>query len=330
MTRVARTWVLLGVLGGTGAAAGLMLGDGDLADAGLRSTFLALRAWRLGCAALAGAALAVGGVLVQGLFRNPLASPSILGTTAGASLGGVVVLVVWSALLVDVLPPWLPPELLMPLGCLGGAWAALMVLLAVTGRGAGLVTVLLTGFILSSLFLSVGGLLTSLSLDRFEVGRAIVTFTLGGVDTKGAHHVLLALPLVVLGGGLAMGWSEHLDLLLSGEEEARALGVDVGVVRRWVILWTAALTAAAVAIGGNISFVGLVVPHVLRPFVGVAHRGLLPAAFVGGATFVVWADVAVRVLPGRAAVPLGVVTGLVGAPLFLGLLARAARTGRLA
>lgn len=330
MTRAVWTWVALVAALLAGVVAGLLVGDGDLADPELRDTYLRLRSWRLGNAGLAGAALATGGVLVQGLFRNPLASPSILGTTAGASLGGMVVIMLWNSLLAGSLPAWLPAELLLPVGCVVGAWLALMLLMAVTGRRASVITVLLTGFILSSLFLSIGGLLTSLASEDFELGRAIVAFTLGGVEAKGLHHLSLAVPMVVLGSGVAMSWTRHLDALLTGEDEARSIGVDVVAVRRWVILWTATLTAAAVAIGGNVSFVGLVVPHALRPFVGVEHRKLMPAAFVGGATFVIWADILVRLVPARGHVPLGVVTGLVGAPVFLYLLARASRQGRLA
>ena len=323
-------WVTLLVALLGGVAAGLLVGDGDLADLALRDTYLRLRAWRLGNAGLAGAALATGGVLVQGLFRNPLASPSILGTTAGASLGGMVVLTLWTGLLAGARPTWLPAELLLPVGCLLGAWLALLLLMAVTGRDASVITVLLTGFILSSLFLSIGGLLTSLASEDFELGRAVVAFTLGGVEAKGSHHLALAVPMVVLGSIVAMSWTRHLDALLTGEDEARSIGVDVVAVRRWAIIWTATLTAAAVAIGGNVSFVGLVVPHALRPFIGVEHRRLLPAAFVGGAAFVIWADILVRVMPARGHVPLGVVTGLVGAPVFLYLLARASREGRMA
>ncbi len=329
MSRVLQTWLVLVVLLVGGAVTGLLVGDGDLNDLTMRATYLQLRAWRLGNAGLAGAALATGGVLVQGLFRNPLASPSILGTTAGASLGGMVVLALWNTLLAGLLPAWWPAELVLPLGCLLGAWLALTILMGVIGREAGVVTVLLTGFILSSLFLSVGGLLTSIAMENFEVGRAIVAFTLGGVEAKGLHHLLLAAPMVGIGSLAALSWTRHLDALLTGEDEARAVGVDVSLVRRWAILWTATLTAAAVAVGGNITFVGLVVPHVLRTVVGVEHRRLLPAAFVGGAAFVIWADNLVRLVPSRSHIPLGVVTGLVGAPLFLFLLARAARQGRL-
>jgi len=157
MSRVLPTGIVLTVLLATGAAAGLWLGDGDLNDPSMRDTYLHLRTWRTANAGLAGAALATGGVLVQGLFRNPLASPSILGTTAGASLGGMIVLLAWNTLLAGVVPVWWPAELMLPVGCLLGAWLALTTLLAITGRSAGIIAVLLTGFILSSLFLSVGG-----------------------------------------------------------------------------------------------------------------------------------------------------------------------------
>lgn len=330
MSRAHAAWFVLLVLLLLGCAAALQVGEGDLSDAALRATFLSLRGWRLANALLAGAALSVGGVLVQGLFRNPLASPSILGTTAGASLGGVLVLVLWNSLLLGRVPDWLPGELLLPIGCLAGAWVALGLLLATTGRRPGIVAVLLTGFILSSFFLSLGGLLSSMAQETWELGRAVVAFTLGGVDTKGPRHVAIALPMVLVGTAVALGWSHHLDAMLAGEEEAASLGVDVVRVRRWVIIWTATLTAAAVAISGGLSFVGLIVPHALRPFVGETHRRLVPAAFVGGATFVVWADVIVRLVPSRGHVPLGVVTGLIGGPVFLFLLARAQREGRLA
>ncbi len=330
MGRATLTWgvLLLALISAVGLS--LAVGEGDLNDPQMRDTYLQLRGWRLANSLLAGAALALAGVLVQGLFRTPLASPSILGTTAGASLGGVAMLFGWNGFLMGRLPDWIPYEMVLPVGCLLGAWGALILLLAITGRRSGLVTVLLTGFILSSFFVAIGGLLMSLAQENWELGRAVVNFTLGGVDSKGSLHVALATPLVGISAVMAIGWARHLDVLLAGEEEAASLGVDVNRTRRWVIVWTATLTGAAVAIGGNVGFVGLVVPHVLRPFVGVGHRGLMPAALVGGAAFVAWADILTRVLPAQGQIPLGVVTGLIGAPVFLVLLARAAREGRVA
>ncbi|MEO0324301.1 MAG: iron ABC transporter permease [Myxococcota bacterium] len=302
-------------------AAALVVGTGTLDDVRFGDTFLALRLQRLAAAFLAGAALASGGVVVQGLFRNPLASPSILGTNAGAALGGQSALL--AAELVGI--ERVAPELLVPFGCLVGAFGSLAVLLTLLRITDDLLALLLTGFALSALFLSLSAFVTSLAQETFELGRAVVSFSLGGVAGAGRPQLALALPLVLVGFVAAAGWGRTLDLLLSGEEEARSLGVDVPRVRLWAAVWTSVLVAGAVSVGGNVSFVGLVVPHALRPFAGVAHRQLLPLAAIAGGLFVVLADVVARALPAQGEVPLGVVTGLIGAPLFLGLLARMRR-----
>jgi iron complex transport system permease protein len=304
----------------------MTVGAGSLADEGLRETLLSLRGARLAASFLAGAALAVGGVVVQGLLRNPLASPSILGTTAGAALGGQLVLL---ALPFVALP--LPgemavrSEMAVPIGCLVGALLSLLTLLALLRHTNDAVTLLLTGFVLSSLFLALGSFVTSLAQNDWELGRAVVAFSLGGVSSAGTDHVLFALPLVIAGIGASFGWGKALDLLLSGEEEARSLGVDVPRLRWWSAVWVATLVAAAVSLGGNVSFVGLVVPHVLRPFAGWSHRRLVPAAALGGGIFLAACDVVTRAIPSHGEIPLGVVTGLVGAPLFLFLLLRQRR-----
>lgn len=308
-----------------GIGAGLLIGHGSLGgDSG--GVFLSLRGCRLAAAALSGAALALGGVLVQGLFRNPLASPDLLGTTAGATLGGQTVLVA-HALAASLLPASLLPEMLLPLGCLVGAALALAVLMLLAGRTTGLTTVLIIGFLITALVGSVSTLIVSLVREQWELVRALQGFGLGGVDGKGLAHVLLAAPLVIAGAVAAWGWGRPLDALLSGEEEAAALGVDVTAVRRWVLVWTAVLTSAAVAVGGGAVFVGLIVPHALRGVVGVGHRRLIPAAALGGAAFLVWCDDLARALPVSGEVPLTVITGLIGAPLFIVLLLRTQRAG---
>lgn len=314
--------------GAVTAIACVLVGQGSLADERTRSLFLNLRAVRSTCAALAGAALAVGGVLMQGLFRNPLACPSVLGTTAGASLGGQVVLLAHGAL-AAALPAWLVPEMVLPLGCLAGAAIAFLALTAAAGRRAGMVTVLLTGFIISALLTSAGAFLTSLAQDSWELGRAMVAFSLGGVAGKGMRHILLAAPLIIIGIVAAWSWGRSLDLLLTGEEEAAALGLDVRGVRFWIMAWTAALTAAAVAIGGGVAFVGLVVPHALRHFTGASHRRLIPTAALGGAIYVTLCDMCARAIPSLGEIPLGVITGFIGAPVFLILLLRSRRLGEV-
>lgn len=305
--------------------ASMLAGAGSLRDASLAAIFLELRATRLLAALVAGAALATAGVIVQGLFRNPLADPSILGTTAGASLGGRVTLLMFQALSAGALGSGFASELLLPLGCVAGGVGALSLLLVFQRAGDDVVVLLLTGFVLASLFLSLGSFVTSLALERWELARAMLDFALGDLSAVSMRRVLLALPLVLAGIGAAMLWAAPLDLMLSGEEEAASLGVDVRELRRACVLWAAVLSAAAVAIGGNVGFVGLVAPHALRPFVGVSHRRLIPAAALLGAVFVAACDVVARVLPTRSEVPLGVVTGLLGAPLFLLLLLRSRR-----
>jgi iron complex transport system permease protein len=319
-TRPLATTLALAALLLVVALGALLLGQGKLADPELRRTLLELRAMRVGAAALAGAALAVGGAVLQGVFRNPLVSPSILGTTAGAMLGGQLALL---ALGGTVIRTWgLGADMVLPLGCLLGAGLSLAIVLVFCRDRSSSLVLLLTGFILSSLFLSIGGFVTSLAQNSWELGRALIAFTLGGVGGVSRRELAMATPLVLVSAGAAWWWGGTLDVLLSGEDEASTLGVEVGQARRWTITWVAVLTAAAVSVGGNVAFVGLIVPHALRPFVGVQHRRLIPASALLGAAFLVACDVLARTVPSRSEIPLGVVTGIIGAPVFLALLAR--------
>ncbi len=312
---------LVCVLAGLGFVSALTGKAGDV-DPELNATLLQLRVSRTFVGALVGVALAVGGVLVQGLFRNPLASPSILGTSAAGSVGGQAALLSFQWLLAGRAPAWLHAEMFVPLGCLAGAMLGLAILILVSRLSGDLLVLLLTGFLLSSLFLSIGSFLTTLAQDSWDLGRAVISFTLGDLGGSGVRQVWLAAPIVLFGSVYAWFWGRPLDLMLSGEDEAQSLGVAVSRVRFWTITWTAVLTAAAVSVAGNVGFVGLVVPHALRPLVGVRHRILIPAAALGGACFVVGADLICRSVPGQSELPLGVVTGFVGAPLFLFMLAR--------
>lgn len=282
---------------------------------------LELRAVRSLVAFCVGASLAVAGVLVQGLFQNPLASPSVLGTTAGASLGGQVALLLGALVLQGV--PWrLHPDMFLALGAVAGALLSLGCLLLVHRYQRDRIVILLAGFALSALFLNIGSFLTSTAQEWWELGRALVAFSLGDIGGVGFRQLTLIAPMFVLGSLFAWWWGHSLDLLASGEDEAGSLGLELTTVRRWTIVWTGVLTAGAVAVGGNIGFVGLVVPHALRPFVGVRHRRLVPAAVLAGGAFVLLCDVVARVASPRGEIPLGVVTGLIGAPLFLWLLVR--------
>jgi iron complex transport system permease protein len=264
----------------------------------------------------------VAGVLVQGVFHNPLASPSVLGVTSGAALGGKLALLGHALLWASASRLPFAPDMLVPLGCMAGAVLALAVLTAIARRIHGKIALLLAGFLLSSLFLSLGSFVITLGQGRWELGRALIGFTLGGVSGAGLRQVLLALPIVVIGVGASIGWSRSLDALLSGETEAAALGVDTTLAKRCCIGWCALLSAGAVCVGGNVSFVGLIVPHALRPLLGEAHGPLLPASALAGGAFLVVCDVLTRLPPNGTELPLGVVTGLIGAPLFFVLLVR--------
>lgn len=308
-------------------ALGILVGYGDLGDAGHRSAYLELRAYRVVTAYFIGAALSVGGVLAQGLFRNPLASPSVLGVSAGASLGAQLALLSGSAVLGAHLD--FSPEMLLPLGAFLGALLALGVLLAITRGRPDVIVLLLCGFLLANLFVSVGAFVTSLGQQTWELGRAMVAFMLGGVGGAGPRQALLIAVVASVGILGAWSWSRHLDLLLTGEEEAKSLGVDTRIVKRWCVIWIALLSGVAVAVGGTIVFVGLVVPHVSRSFVGLKHRILIPASALAGGIFLVLCDLIARMVGGQGELPLGVVTGLIGAPTFLFLLLRSRYMGVL-
>jgi iron complex transport system permease protein len=319
------TYLVLVGLGLAIGAGALLVGQGNLRDPALQATLLDLRATRALAAFLAGAALAVGGAVVQGLFRNPLASPDILGTSGGALLVGKAAMLGFAAFPALRSLPYVGPHMVLPFGCLLGAWLAILALLAFVRRRSDNLTLLLTGFILSSLFLSLASFVTSIAQDSWDLARAVLNFSLGGVSGASRRQILLAAPLILAGVGAAWGWGRNLDVLLSGEDEAAALGVNIGATRRWLTVWVAVLTGAAVSIGGNVIFVGLIVPHALRRLVGVQHRRLLPATALGGGALVLACDILARVIPTQSEVPLGVITGLIGAPVFLVLLARSRR-----
>jgi iron complex transport system permease protein len=288
--------------------------------------FFELRLQRGAVAFFAGAALSLSGVIVQGLFRNPLASPSVLGTTSGAELGGELSLVALYVGLHAQPPFGLPTELFMPLGCVVGALGSLAIVLLLAPLRASAVALLLTGFLLAALFGSLSSLLRSLIQESWQLTRVLNALSLGSLSGAGPRQLALA---ALLSGGAALPawlWSRELDLLMSGEEEAQSLGVDVARLRTWSVVWTAFATAGAVAAGASVAFVGLIVPHALRRMFGHAHRTLLPAAFLGGGIFLLWCDMLCRALPTQNEIPLSVVTALIGGPLFLRLLARMERS----
>jgi iron complex transport system permease protein len=299
---------------------GLAIGRGGMLDLEHESVLLTMRAHRVLVAFFCGGALSVAGAVVQTLFRNPLASPQILGTTSGAVLGAHV------ALLGSVLALGgggvfgIAPEMLVPIGAALGATLSLFILLAVVSLRQEPLALLLTGFALMSFFQGVSTFLSSLNQESWELTRAFNALNQGDISSAGARQVFLVLVMTL--GGLVpiLGSASTLDVLVSGEDEARTLGVDVARVRFWLVLWVAIMTAGAVAVGGSVGFVGLIAPHALRPWVGQRHGYLVPAVFVAGGGFVIVCDVLCRIIPVRSGIPVGVLTDLIGAPIFLRML----------
>lgn len=270
---------------------------------------------------LVGAALAASGAVMQGIFRNPLADPGILGVSAGGSFGAVLAFTTGLALA----GLWVVPLFAFA----GGLAAALVVyLLALEGGRANVMSLLLAGIALNA-FLSALISLQVLLADDFTQTQTILQWLIGGLAGLGWRHVyVIALPIVVC-AGLLHRYSRDLNLFLLGEETAQGLGTNVPRTRLILLTLTALLTSVAVSMVGPVGFVGLVVPHVLRLVIGPDYRVLLPASLLGGAVFLALADAAARALMLNQELPVGVITGVAGGPFFLYLLWRYRRQARL-
>jgi iron complex transport system permease protein len=277
-----------------------------------------IRLPRVLVAAFVGAGLATAGAMMQGLFRNPLGEPSLMGVGPGAVFGAVAVFVSgWSATSLVALP----------LAAIAAAFLALLLVYGIATRGGAtpVATLLLAGIAVGSFLTALSSLLLSINIVTWQVTQEIVFWMMGGLDSRTWAHVWLSAPFVAVGLAAALLQSRVLDLLLLGEEQAAALGVDVEASKRVLAATAALLTGASVAVAGLVGFVGLVVPHAVRLMLGPAHRTLLPASAVGGAAFLMLCDLAARTVRPPAEVRLGVVTALCGAPFFLWLLVRQLR-----
>jgi ABC-type Fe3+-siderophore transport system permease subunit len=284
---------------------------------------LQVRLPRVAAGALAGAALAVAGVLFQGLLRNPLADPYIIGTSAGAAFAAAVAQAAglhFTLLGFGVLP------VAAFVGGLVTSFAVYAV--ARIGGRAPVVNLLLAGLVMSSILLYAMSLLMVLSETLQAQMRSLFTVLMGGIIVTGWRPVAIVAPMVAFGVAAACPLAHRLNALTLGEEGAAAVGVDVERDKRRIIALGAFLTACAVSLSGIIGFAGLVVPHVLRLTAGPDHRGLIPGSALLGAAFLVVADALARSLFAPAEVPVGVFTALVGGPFFLLLLRRARREYR--
>jgi iron complex transport system permease protein len=307
----------LGVAAGPSA-----LGAREIADALLEpervgaaaDIVLRVRLPRVLLAALVGAALAVSGVLFQALLRNPLADPYVLGVSGGAAVGGILVMSLGAGFGLG--------QSAVPLGAFAGAVTTTVVLYAVAGaRGRVSATnLLLTGVVFNA-FASAAIIFLASAAGLTE-GASIFLWLIGSLSASRVD--VAAWVALFLAGGLAFALpaARSLNLLALGEESARQLGVDVSRQQRALLIATSLMVGAAVSVAGLVGFVGLIIPHLLRLLFGPDHRLLVPAAALGGATFLVLCDTAARTVLGGRELPVGAITALAGGPLFLYLLRR--------
>lgn len=258
---------------------------------------------------LVGGALGLSGAVLQGYLRNPLAEPGIMGISGGAALGAVIS--IHSGIASTL-------ALALPLAGLMGAGVATALLTALAGRRTGAVTLILAGVAVSSLAAALTALALNLAPNPFAASEMLY-WLMGSLTDRSLLHVWMAAPLIVIGSTLLLATARSLDGLSLGEAVAQNLGVDLGVLRWRVIAGTALSVGAATAVCGSIAFVGLVVPHLLRPGVGYEPSRLLIPSFLAGAALVLLADVALRLMSPLGDLRLGVLTALIGAPFFLWL-----------
>lgn len=274
-----------------------------------------IRLPRVVVAALVGAALAVSGAVMQGMFGNPLADPGIIGVSSGAALGAVLAIALGLTYNMYIMPAFAAVGALVAVG--------ITVMMASRNGKVPLLVLLLAG-IAVSMFLSActAGVLSV--INEHQV-REYLFWMVGGLDYRRWEHVQLIILPVIVGIGSLCAMAPELNILAMGEETAHSVGVNLVKTRRILLAIASLTTAMAVCVSGNIGFVGLIVPHILRLVVGPDHRLLLPASALGGAIFLVGCDLISRLIISPAEIRVGIVTALVGSPYFLYLLSKAKR-----
>ncbi len=274
-----------------------------------------IRLPRVLLAILVGASLGAAGAALQGLLRNPLAEPGLLGVSSSASLGAVLCLYYGFA----TLTPWL-----LPAAAMGCAALATLTLYAITRRRASNLTLILAGIALSSLAAALTSLAINLAPNPTDM-QDIVLWLMGSLSDRSFADVRLCLPFILIGLVLLLTSGRALDALTLGEDEAASLGVNLARLRLQIVVGTALCVGASVAVTGAIGFIGLVVPHLLRRWVDYHPARLLGSSALGGAALLLAADIVLRLVSGAQELMLGVVTALIGAPFFLALVLRQRR-----
>lgn len=279
-------------------------------DAVSRTILIELRLPRALLGVLVGAALGLGGAAMQGYLRNPLAEPATLGVSAMAALGAIL------SIFFNIagLHPWVLPIC----GVLGGL-AGMVALFVFAGGGASVLTLVLSGIILSALAVAGISLALSLSPSPWAAGE-IVRWMLGSLTDRSFDELAIAAPLIAVGAIAVLGCRRALDALTLGETGARSLGIDLNRAQWQLALGIGLMVGASTAVTGMIGFVGLIVPHLLRPLVGSRPGALLIPSAIGGAALVLAGDIVVRLLPGGSELQLAVIMSLIGAPFFFVLL----------
>jgi iron complex transport system permease protein len=291
-----------------------LFGDDPRAAELARLILVELRLPRLVLACLVGAALGLSGAVLQGLTRNPLADPGLLGVSAGAALGAVISLYTGLGLAFALATP--------VMGLLGALAAAALTL--ALGSGGGTLVLILAGAAVSGLMLACTALALNMAPNPYAAFE-ITHWMLGSLADRGWDQVWLTAPFILVGAALLLTTGRSLDALSLGEQQAASLGVDLRRLRRSVLIGTALAVGAATSVSGAIGFIGLVAPHLVRPFVGHQPARVLWPSALCGALLLLLADVLTRLLPFDRELNLGVLTGLVGTPFFIALVLRLRR-----
>jgi iron complex transport system permease protein len=263
-----------------------------------------------------GAILGLSGAALQGLLRNPLASPSLFGAPQSAAFGAVLMIALGWA---DV------RSYVLPVAGIVMAFVSVFVLLGIAGRNAGLLLLILSGLAISSLAGAATALVMNLSPNPFAA-LEIAFWLLGSLEDRSFRHVMLALPFILAGAVVLLSQRSAFRALSLGEETAQSLGVDVGRLRLLVITGVALGVGGAVSVTGTIGFIGLVAPHLVRPLIGHDPARLLVPSALTGAALLLAADIAVRIIPSTTDIKVGVLTSIIGVPFFLYLIARERRS----
>ncbi|WP_141433259.1 iron ABC transporter permease [Bacillus sp. 03113] len=293
----------------------------DQVDQGLSAIVMNIRIPRVILAGIVGASLAIAGAAFQGLLRNPLADPYTLGVSSGASVGAV--LTIFFHLSIPFLGLYT-----LPLLSIAASWITILFVLLFAQkveRSMRVETIILTGIIFSSFLGAFISLMIALTGEEL---RQIIGWLLGGVSMRGWAYIQIIFPFFIIGSIILIINANELNALTFGEEKAHHLGVNVQKRKMLILTAGSILTGAAVAVSGTIGFVGLVIPHLTRLLWGSDHKHLLPLSILTGSGFLILADLAARTVLSPRELPIGVITALIGAPVFALILMNRRREGR--